>query len=124
MSEAVLTDAQFSIARVYRPFAGFEAVYQDQPVSTPIAIPGTLDSNAGRTGYDANLLAGIPTSYGSRLTLWLPTIFNESDGSLFIAGYRYRFVWRMRNLRDFISKDQSNPHTISQKQPRDKTDRW
>ena len=102
MSETVLADAQFSMGRVFRPFSGFESVYEGVSVNTPIAIPGTLDPNAGEPGYDPNLLAGIPMPMGSKALIWFPTIFNESAVSgLEIQPYRYSILWRLRNLRDF-----------------------
>lgn len=101
MSFAVLVDSQFSVAHPYRPFEGFETVYQGQPVDIPIAIPGTLDRDAGNTGFDPNLLAGIPLPFGSKLTLWFPTIFNVAGQFITIQPYRYSIVWRLRNLRDF-----------------------
>jgi len=104
MSEAVLADAQFSAARVYRPFEGFEDVYEGQAVEDrPIAIPGDLDKDAGKTGISANLLAGIPVPYGAKVTLWIPTILGETGpaSGLVAKPYRYSIIWRMRNIRDF-----------------------
>lgn len=101
-SAAVLADAQFSAGIAYRPFQGFEQVYQGLSTQIPIAIPGVLDPDAGKAGMDPNLLAGIPVPFGSKLVLWVPTIFNEGPGpGLSIREYRYRVIWRMRNLRDF-----------------------
>lgn len=107
MSEAVLADAQFGVVRVFRPFLGFETVYQDQPVSVPIAIPGTLDPDAGKPGFVANLLAGIPLPLGSKMKAWVPTIFQpntEPPGGFVVQPYLYRFVWRVRNLGDFRAR--------------------
>lgn len=104
MTYAVLTDAQYSVARPYRPFLGFENVYQGQSVDIPIAIPGTLDEDASKTGFDPNLLSGIPIPYGAKLTLWVPTVFNEVGAFITIQPYRYSIVWRLRNLRDFRAR--------------------
>lgn len=102
MNSAVLADAQFSAAKVFRPFPRFEDVYQGQPVTTPIAIPGVLDPSAGKPGFDSNLLAGIPVPLGSKMVLWLPTLFRQQGAeNLEDLPYRYRVVWRMRNLQDF-----------------------
>ena len=114
MSQAVLADAQFSVARVFRPFEGFEAVYNGQSVRTPIAIPGSLDPDAGRTGFDTNLISGIPVPMGSKVMLWIPTIFQDSGGALGppsfqVVPYRYQFVWRLRNLRDFKNYVRHSP---------------
>jgi hypothetical protein len=102
VSDTVLADAQFSVARIFRPFEGFEGVYSGQSVETPIAIPGNLDPNAGKTGFDANLLAGIPMPMGAKAILWFPTIFNfDISAGLTIQPYKYTILWRLRNLRDF-----------------------
>ncbi len=105
MSTAVLADAQFSTVRVFRPFTGFENVYEGQSGDIPIAIPGNLDQDAGKTGFDANLLAGIPVPFGAKMVIWMPTIFNFtiSDGFV-VRPYRYTIVWRLRNLRDFRTR--------------------
>lgn len=102
MSDAVLADAQFSAVRIFKPFQGFELTYQDVPVSVPIAIPGTLDPQAGKSGFDPNLLAGIPVPMGSKMIVWIPSIFNiNSPSGLLVQPYKYRFIWRMRNISDF-----------------------
>ncbi len=98
MSEAVLVDAQFSVAKVFRPFSGFETVYEGLPCTTPIAFPGTLDPSAGKSGYDPNLLAGIPVPLGAKLTLWIPNIVY---GPASMVPYTYQILWRLRNLQDF-----------------------
>lgn len=102
MTEAVLADSQFSVARVVKPFPGFEAVYSGQLSSIPIAFPGTLDPDAGKAGFDPNLLEGIPVPLGSKILLFIPTIFNLSGlGNPNPVDYEYKFFWRLRNLRDF-----------------------
>lgn len=100
-SNFALVDAQFSVARVFRPFAGFENVYQGESGSIPIAIPGNLDPDASKTGFDSNLLAGISMPLGAKAILWFPTIFNRTVDGLTIQPYQYTIVWRLRNLRDF-----------------------
>lgn len=102
MSEAVLADAQYSLSRVLRPFEGFESVYQGLSTEIPIAFPGTRDPNAGKDGFDPNLLAGIKTPYGSKLNLWVPAVFDVAgEGVVATQDYRYTLVWRLRNLQDF-----------------------
>lgn len=102
MTETILADAQFSVARIFKPFDGFEDVYQDVDGRTPIALPGTLDPDADKQGFDSNLISGIPVPYGARLSLWIPTLFRiESGIGIISSEYEYRFVWRLRNLRDF-----------------------
>lgn len=107
MSEAVLADAQFSVARIFRPFEGFETVYDNQPSRRPIMVPGTLDPDAGQPGFRDNLVAGIPVPMGSKVMLWIPTIFLNAGGDppdLLIVPYRYQFIWRLRNLKDFQNR--------------------
>jgi hypothetical protein len=103
VSDSVLVDAQFSVARIFRPFEGFEAIYSGQTVRRPIAIPGNLDPDARQTtGFDPNLIAGIPVPMGSKIMLWIPTIFMETGEDDFqIVPYRYQFAFRLRNIRDF-----------------------
>jgi hypothetical protein len=99
MTDAVLADAQFGIARVLRPFAGFEDVYQGQPGNVPIAIPGDLDVDAGKEGFNPNLIRGQAVPFGSKITLWIPTILSTIQGQP--IPYAYQVIWRLRNLRDF-----------------------
>lgn len=102
MSLAVLADAQFSVARVFRPFRGFEAVYQGQPLAYPIAFPGDLDREAGKTGFDPNLISGISVPFGARIVIWVPNVFNiAGEDTLEVQPYDYELVWRVRNVRDF-----------------------
>ena len=102
MSEAVLADAQFSVARVFRPVEGFESIYGGQSSRQPINIPGGRDPDAGQTGFDPDLISGIPVPMGSKVMLWIPTIFQDNGGGDFqIVPYRYQLIWRLRNLRDF-----------------------
>lgn len=105
MSQAVLADAQFSVARVFRPFLGFESIYEGVTSRRPILIPGTLDPDAGRPGYATNLVSGISVPFGSKVMLWVPTIYlNSGDAEnpdLLVVPYRYQFIWRLRNIRDY-----------------------
>lgn len=107
MSEAVLADAQFSVARIFRPVSGFETIYDGQSSRRPIMIPGGLDQDAGKTGFRSNLIAGIPVPMGSKIMLWIPTIFQNTGGDppdLLVIPYRYQFIWRLRNLTDFKNR--------------------
>jgi len=98
MTQTVLSDAQMGMFQVIRPFSGFEAVYQGQDGTIPIAFPGTLDPDAGKPGMNASLLAGIPTPLGSRLLLQIPmTGYLGESGVVLTSGYEYQFVWRTRN---------------------------
>jgi hypothetical protein len=103
MSELTTADAQFSIARVLKPFPGFVNVYEGELGSRPIAFPGVLDDNALTTpplpqtnGFDPNLIAGISVPLGSKVLLWIPTTNRTNN-----ATYRYQIIWRMRNLKDY-----------------------
>jgi hypothetical protein len=93
----VAADAQFTNARVLKPFAGFEEVYQGESHAIPIAFPGTLDAQAGDDGMAPNLLAGAPIPFGSRVLVWIPVAVFAPN----VSFYEYRFVWRLRNVRDF-----------------------
>lgn len=105
-SGAVMADAQFGAARVVKPFPGFESRYQGLPGTTPIALPGVLDSLAGKPGYDPNLMAGVPVPMGSKLMLWFPSVIgggSAGPGQSITWPYRYEIRWRLRNLSDFQS---------------------
>jgi hypothetical protein len=71
-------------------------------------FPGVLDPDAGRTfaggTFDPNLVAGIPVPMGSKIQLWIPTVYLESGGELIIVPYRWQAIWRLRNLRDFKAR--------------------
>ena len=60
-------DAQFSMARIVKPFANFEARYQGNSAGFPIGFPGVLDRLAGQNGYDPFLLAAMPMPIGGGL---------------------------------------------------------
>ena len=77
MGQTVLVDAQFGIAKILRPYAGFEADYQGNQVSNAIALTErgiALDPLAGKPGYAPNLLRGLPVSLGARIVLWIPNV--------------------------------------------------
>jgi len=103
--------AQFGAAKVVRPFINFENKYSNNiGTDIPIAIPGTLDSNAGKSGFDDNLLGGIPVSLGSKLTIFLPLLnydasldpeVFEDSSDIIPVPYQYTFVWRLRNIVDY-----------------------
>lgn len=97
MSGTVLSDAQMGMFRVVRPLDNFEALYQGQAGSIPIAFPGTLDPLAGTEGYEPNLLAGIPVPLGGRLLIQIPMTI-EMYTSMSI--YTYQLIWRTRNQAD------------------------
>lgn len=98
-SSAVLADAQFGIRKVFRPFDGFKAVYTGQDGDIPIAMPGVLDQNVNKEEFDDNLLAGISTPLGAKALVWIPSLPVGAYSST--QAYRYRFLWRLRNLYDF-----------------------
>lgn len=108
MAENVLADAQFGIARILRPYAGFDAAsgagsYQGKPSETPIMLTEggqALDEQAGQPGYSPVLVRGLPVPYGARVTIWVPLVAPvlESTGP---TGYVWGVVWRLRNTFDF-----------------------
>lgn len=100
MTEAVLADAQFGVSRIVKPYLNFETDYQGVSGEKPIAIPGDLDPEAGKDGFDPKLLAGIPVPFGSKIVLWLPTL-RKLGAQGGIIPYRYQVIFRVRNIRDF-----------------------
>lgn len=98
----VAADAQFSVARILKPFPDFEASYQGQPAFRPIAFPGGRDSRAGQEGISPDLMLGIPVPFGARVLVYIPAAFTQLPGpTTFVQPYNYSFVWRLRNVRDF-----------------------
>lgn len=103
-SSMVAADAQFSVARVLKPFDGFEAQYQGQNYDLPIACPGGADSQTtnGINGFAPNLMRGTAVPLGARLLVWIPVAITAGGGGgTIIQSYSYSFVWRLRNVRDF-----------------------
>jgi hypothetical protein len=97
----VAADAQFTVARVLKPFEGFEDVYQGQDPFRPVAFPGGRDPRAGEDGFSPNLMRGHPVPLGSRILVWIPLAVTQREGTTAIQRYNYSFVWRLRNVRDF-----------------------
>ena len=97
MSQPVMADAQMSMFKVLRPLPNFQSLYQGVDASVPIAFPGTLDPNAGKEGYDANLLQGIPVPLGARVLIQIPIAIATYDP---VLHYSYQLMWRTRNQSD------------------------
>jgi hypothetical protein len=94
-----VSDAQFSIARLYRPdLLAMQKQYQGLSARVPLAVPGTLSPVAGTDGNLANLLDAIPVPLGSRVIVWLPSIAQlvGRQAGIRVASYSYRFLWRLR----------------------------
>lgn len=101
-STMVAADAQFSVARVLKPFADFETAYQGQPSYRPIAFPGGRDVRAGQDGISPDLMRGVPVPFGSRLCVYIPAALTQDAApTTFVQPYNYSFVWRLRNVRDY-----------------------
>ena len=105
--QTVLVDAQFGIAKILRPYAGFEADYQGKdPLHNPIALTErgiALDPLAGKPGYAPNLVRGLPVSMGARIVLWLPNVIASIVAGPLLSAipYRYAVAWRLRSTFDY-----------------------
>jgi len=111
----VLSDPQFGLSAILRPYVGFDAQpggagtgsYQAVDGATPIMFTEgsePFDSEAGKVGYSKRLLKGMPVPYGARVVLWLPTqslLGVSSVGGQVVAAYRWFVVWRQRNTFDY-----------------------
>ena len=104
MTEAVLADAQFGTANVLKPYENFEDDYQGLRGNIPIAIPGSLDMDAGKDGFAENLISAAPVPFGAKILTWIPSIEGRFNG---IEQYEYRVLFRLRNLRDFRENRQA-----------------
>ncbi len=105
-AQIVMADAQFGTERFLRPNANFTDDYQGvSAASTPIFVyPGSrpLDPQAGRPGYDPDLIRGLSVPVGARLIVKIPNIpYVESTGPSVFRGYIWAFIWRERNLFDY-----------------------
>ena len=118
----VAPDPQFGVARILRPYhsKNGDAVsryegglvptlvgdYQDEPVTRPILLTengAALDSLAGTTGYQNNLVAATHTPIGCRCLFWLPRLRTRNLLSPPLVNYQYTLMWRLRNIQDFNS---------------------
>jgi hypothetical protein len=108
MAENVLFDPQFSLQKVLKPFRGFEATYQGQPGNLPIAFfrvdESPRDPDAGKPGFNADLLRYVDVAFGSLVCLWIPMCFFASGDQTFTNSYQFRVKWRMRNVTDFRNR--------------------
>jgi hypothetical protein len=106
-----MSDNQVGVAKILRPGALFDRVYQGKNHLNPIPMPGTKDPLAGTDGYRSNLISALPVPMGSRLIVWFPIITVTSLlGSLrTTTKYGYQILWRLRNLSDF-SRDRRPYH--------------
>lgn len=103
MGEPVLSDPQFSKSFITRPFAGFETVYTALvPATTPVQFTEggqALDPQAGKPGYDPNLVRGLGVPMGARVLLWIPNVFAQAG--VVVIPYIWKLTWRLRNVFDF-----------------------
>lgn len=111
MSTNVQVDAQYSVARVVRPFAGFERRYQGQAITIPIVFPGTLDDNAGKPGFSPYLLKGLPVPLGAQVQLWFPAVVGSAEGEP-VIDYKYVLIWRLRNIGDLARSGGQQPYHL------------
>lgn len=108
-SFAGMVDAQMTIAKPYKPFEGFEEVYQGVSASVPIAIPAVRDQRAGSTGFSPDLMTGIAVPEGARVLLWIPMCFIADPESLDpFRFYSYTLAWRFNNLGDYRAPPSKN----------------
>lgn len=114
-SISVLPDAQFSLARIVKPYPGFEAVYQGRTAPNPVAFPGERDADAGKPGFDANLMAAIEVPFGARVVLWIPLCVSTTGGVPSVTLYTYSVYWRMRNVTDF--RNRRRPYHLQNQSP-------
>lgn len=124
----VQADAQFTVARILKPFADFEDQYQGESPHIPIAFfpedmndPNhgvmTTDPSAGDTGYADNLLRFVPVPFGSRICVWIPyAVGYDAENEAYTAQqYVYVFQWRIRNLlhsHRTVRAGEMEPHHI------------
>ncbi len=102
-NQFVTADAQFGNAKLLRPAANYESIYQGNAFS-PILLAENglmLDPRAGESGYSNWLARGIPVPFGARIMLWFPAIIPQKKTPALVGVYQWKIMWRMRNLYDF-----------------------
>lgn len=104
MGSPVLADAQFGMAKILRPFTGWEDVYDGQSALRPLMFTESgraLDPSAGKPGFDPKLVRGTHVPMGATVNLWLPAVlpddYIDDQG---IGLYKYLVTWRLRSVYD------------------------
>jgi hypothetical protein len=59
------------------------------------------DPNAGNPGYSPNLCRGLEVPIGARIQIWIPHIYTVNGTPANIQTYRYRWMYRMRNIFEY-----------------------
>lgn len=111
MSQAVLADAQFSVATFLYPFDTFDTEYQGRKVTFPVPLSpfgSALDDNAGQSGYSTHLGNGMRVPMGGRVILWLPYLLASSGGT--DVPYIYSIGQRVRNVADYLRDPKGQYH--------------
>ncbi len=116
MSQNVLADPQFGVARLLRPFSTFETVYEGKSCKRPIQFTeegAPADEFAGEPGYDPNLLRGIKVPMGANIKLLLPALFPIplwNSGPTVVGFYRYLITWRWKNIEEYLRTKEGPYH--------------
>lgn len=110
-SISVLNDPQFGLTAILRPYVGFDAqtggveCYQGVSGDTPIMFTEggvVFDPQAGKPGYSKRLIKGLSVPFGTRISIWLPslTTFSGTEDSTTVK-YTWQLIWRQRNVFDY-----------------------
>jgi hypothetical protein len=101
-----------------RPLINFEQYYQGEEAtnvlgSASVPVPffsntktvdpnyKGLDVDAGKEGFDPNLLDFIPVPMGCLIKVWIPFFTAPEDVENFQT-YRYMFNWRVSDIRRYV----------------------
>jgi len=118
-SQTVLSDPQFSVAHVLRPFLNFESIYAGQAAEREICFfppgpdrtPAALDPQVGSPGIDPKLMRYLPVPLGARILVYIPHCITWQDSiqsPILETNYAYTMHWRVRNLRDSVAAQKSD----------------
>jgi hypothetical protein len=123
-----MNDPQASSALVLKPPKGFEAIYQGEPRTTPIALVAAdakgefvaTDDQAGEPGISATLQRYVAVPLGSSLLILIPqAIYIPVGDPAVTPSYTYELRWRLRTLTDWARGAQNaNPSHPWQLLPR------
>lgn len=115
---ATMVDAQFTLAKVFKPPANFEDLYEGKSTVIPVSMPGDLDPSAAKPGFDPRLIRGVDVPLGAKALLLFPGIQNDGGDLNTVQPYTYSLFWRLRNVQDFRdSVTKRKPYHLPNQRP-------
>ncbi len=111
MTETVLSDSQYGIGRLLRPFSTYDSVYQGQSCKRPIqfteggvALADSASDVTRDSASDPSLIRGVDVPMGSKILLLLPALVPVpawQQNALSVGFYRYFLIWRFKSVNEY-----------------------